>query len=419
MVSFLVIFTIIMVGWPWYYLLSQYGLFTKLSYFVIFKFPFYVTSLISLRAIYWYKTKYQHHQYNLKEFVIGVPIVLLANFGYTAILFFWATNLYDTEIWNGYADRAEYYEAWTEEVETCTTDDDGHRTCTKENVYHPPYWQMITSNGEVLSISQEIYTNYSRHFGTETEVDLYHSGQVSSGDGDMYLSKYDGSREKLIPTAISHPYVNYIRAAEPVFLYTGFASNYKSSLVDYPLVEDGYFGSIYLNRVFAPEVSIPDNWGLALNQTLCNELAFLGKQKQVNALVYITQQDTNFYKALHEIWYGGKKNDVVVILGMNSFPKLDWVRVMSWTDSPLFKEELAKKITNLPDLNDASLLGKTIMEQIGLGDSQGGFLRKPMDEFHELRNDIHLPLMAYFWGILIALGIQMPLLVIFIAVDIE
>jgi len=394
----IVFITILAIAWPWHYLLAEEGIISKLSPFITSKMPFYISSIISLRIIYWYRKKYYKDDYTLKEFVLSVPVVLFANYGYTAILFFWTTNMYDTEIWNGHVLRAEYYESWTEERENCTTDEDNNTTCTTYEVYHPPYWQVITNNNEIISISSTNYANYVDWYDNQKLTHLNHSNQISYGDGDMYSCSFSGYPEMLVPSAIPHTYVNYIRAAEPVFLYTGYASKYSKDLVEYPTVYEDKFGPIYVNRVISPNMYMDQDWKNTLNKLLCDELASSGKKKQLNALVYVTKRDTNFYKALHELWYGGKKNDVVVLLGAKNFPKLDWVRVMSWTDSKRFKEDLTTRIKNITNLSDPHALANTIISQVHKTEANGGYVRKPMAEFHELRNDIHLPVKAYLLG---------------------
>jgi hypothetical protein len=418
-VVFIVLVTILAIAWPWYFLLAEKGIINKLSPFITSKLPFYISSIISLRLIYWYRKKHYKDDYTFKEFVISIPFVLLANYGYTAILFFWTTNLYDTEIWNGHVLRSEYYESWTEERESCTTDNDNNTTCTTYEVCHPPYWQVITNNNETVSISNKSYSSYTHWFGNEKFISLSHSGQVSYGDGNKYSCSFNQYPDKLVPTARSHVYVNYIRAAEPIFLYTGYASNYTKDLVEYPTVYKEKFGPIYIDRVISPNVSLTKNWKSTLNQLLCKELAYSGKEKQLNLLVYVTQRDTNFYKALHELWYGGKKNDVVVVLGSEKFPKLDWVKIMSWTDSKRFKKDLASRIKNMGDLSDPHAFANTIISQVRKSEAEGGYIRKPMAEFHKLRDDIHLPIKAYLLGFLLSLIIQIPLFCFFIFVRFE
>ena len=41
------------------------------------------------------------------------------------------------------------------------------------------------------------------------------------------------------------------------------------------------------------------------------------------------------------------KNDVVVVMGTPSYPRIDWVQVLSWTDVELFKVQLRDELMDL------------------------------------------------------------------------
>ena len=159
----------------------------------------------------------------------------------------------------------------------------------------------------------------------------------------------------------------------------------------YPIIHGGKFGPIEVDRVVLGGATLPEEWIRSVDRGLDEALTVLGKKKQVNVLTYmVNTSDQSFLHALEEHWVYGKKNDVIVIIGTSSFPKIDWVAVIAWTDVELFKTNLRKEVMDLKDLSDPSKLVETIVKRVALPPEMGGFLRKPMEEYQYLISDISL-----------------------------
>lgn len=248
--------------------------------------------------------------------------------------------------------------------------------------------EVCSGSGSSKSCSQVCDTCYEHSY----DVDWV----LRSNIGTLRVSRVDsqGLREPPRftraqigdPVSLSRAYQNYIKAA-PDSLFNAsmqqyLASRYEGKLPAYPSTVYDYH---YVNRVIAQGVRIPDlhQW----NEDLAKMLSRLGPKKEVNVVVVLTAEDDPQYaEALRGAWLGGKKNDVVVVIGAPEYPMMGWVRVFSWSDSELFKVQLRDGLQALERVGRA--------EVIALIDTHVGtqFVRKPISDFAYLKNEVEPPL---------------------------
>lgn len=387
------------------YLLGNYSVLIKLWPAIMASSVFWSVFAISIIYIGW-RWWQKGEEFTWTERILQVLITILSTFSIYGIFLFTAGDLHDTEVWNGTVKSSSYYEGWTERVETTVCADsnkDGSckRYETKVSyVDHQPYWQIHTTNGEDIHIKAENYRNLRRHFGNEKFEFIIHPNQSSVGDGNAYHTEWNGSEQLAIPTAVEHPYVNYLKAAKNSILYPSLASEtgYEELLLSYPRVQSSNWGEIELNRVMVAGSRVPQEWIKALDQQLDMIASKLGHAKQMNVLVYVVNtKDRAFLYALESHWTKGKKNDVIVIIGVTDFPKVEWASVMAWTENELFKVQLRDRIEGLKDIQEATVVSNVIADQIGKTPSDGGFERMPMKKLEYLIYDIKVP----FWTILV------------------
>lgn len=327
-----------------------------------------------------------------RELPIQLGVSFLSLLILFSIFFTTATDLSDTEIWNGHVTLAEYYEEWTEEH--TSTDEDGNTTTT--HTYHAPEWKLLTTAGN-CDVSQEIYQTYRRQYGNETEKNLFRSSQSSIGDGDMYYVDCEVSSKAIMPASRPHRFINYLRASDSIRKIQGGMLGFTNLLVQYPTVYNSNFGPIEVDRVIEAGVKAPTAWKNAVENLLDKELVKLGPQKEVNVLVYLVgTKDVRFAEALKEKWVHGKKNDVIVVIGTTEFPYVDWAQIISWTKVEEFKINLRNGILDLKDISHASNLVRLITEEIRKPGNKGGFVRPHMKEFEYLIGDISLPIWCQF-----------------------
>lgn len=352
-----------------------------------------------------------------------LPIQLVASFvvivGLYSVFFVTTTNIWDKETRNGFVTKAEYWEEWTEKVpcshtKHCTRSDGKGGTetydCGTEHAYdeqyHPPEWILKRVNIDDVHVSKEVYKNYVSLWQNQTFVDVSRLSQLSYGDGNMYYSAYPNNPKVYVPSSQEYSYVNYLRASqETVKRRFSSVESYKEYERPYPRVYQSNLGPIEIDRVISAGVNIPQGWSVVLDKELDTTLSTQGIRKQVNVLFYlIGSSDIAAGMAIEEAWIKGKKNDVIVFVGMRNFPTIEWVHVSAWTENEEFKIALRNKIKEMrkEDFLDARKVAKAITDQIELPAPSGGFERMPMEKLEYLIGDIKLPLWSQILIIVLA-----------------
>ena len=340
-----------------------------------------------------------NREYIWKEF--GIQTV--ATLGYLGIIYFllfsYTTNLSDKNYYNGSVKSATYYEAWTELVHYTESYSCGSykhpKTCTRQKTrrdYHPEYFQILTSLRENISISKRDYIKCKQEFG-DTFKSIFRPDKVSFGDGNKYISYPD----KIIPTSVAHSYINYVAAANENVIHTKVPKSEVLRLIkegkirNYPTLYRGTYGETELTRIIDTTGKIKDYTNLLKE---LNKLSVkVGKSKQANPIIYITNEDRGFKDALSQAWNMGKKNDIILILGVNDKEVIKWSDVICFTDNTDFivnmQNDFIDKKVNKKVID---ILGKNIIKS---------YIRKPMKDFEYLKENITL---EWYWQVLIFLG---------------
>jgi hypothetical protein len=112
--------------------------------------------------------------------------------------------------------------------------------------------------------------------------------------------------------------------------------------------------------------------------------AELGALKQSNAvLVFVKNLPEDYFYALEQHWVGGKKNDVILVIGLDSSgKKASWVNVLAWENNNLFKVKLRDAILDLDTLERWTVL--PMLKDHTVKYHQ----RKPMKDFEYLTASI-------------------------------
>lgn len=182
------------------------------------------------------------------------------------------------------------------------------------------------------------------------------------------------------PYAASHHFTNYIKAVpESVFNFSFVGLEQFKPLI--PVYPNSPYDYQYVDRVLPMGVAVPDirNWNYDLAMTLRD----LGPKKQANVVIVMVKTPERAYiNALRSAWLGGKKNDIVVVLGVPEYPKIAWAEVMSWSDKELFKVQLRDSIQELGTVDREKIIG-LIHDQ-----TLQNFTRKRMNDFKYLEYEI-------------------------------
>ncbi len=343
---------------------------------------------------------FTHREYIWKEFGIqtGVTAVYVSIM-YT-LLFSVTTDLIDKEYWSGKVSSFTYFEEWKEKVTYTESYSCGSsknpRTCTRTKTridYHSPYYEILTSNAEKISIKRRDYLNASSRFGHK-EVDLYRANQVSWGDGDKYVS-YPST---IIPTSVAHSYENYVAAAKGNVIHTKVPQKIidilvkKGKLREYPILYRSSYGSTRLNRFIDTTGLTKVSYLEKLNSISVN----IGDKKQANPIIYLTKEDRSFKDALEQYWSKGKKNDITLILGLDDSGNIVWSDTITFTNNTDFIVDLQNDYKDLNINTDRDILLGNFNTSI-----MKSYIRKPMKQFEYLKENITL---EWYWQLLIFLG---------------
>ncbi len=339
---------------------------------------------------------FTNREYIWKEFGIQFGVSLIYALSMYAILFASTTDLMDKEYWNSKVSKFEYYESWTELVhyteEICSGSGNNRhcKTISKtRHDYHPPYWQLSTTNGETLNIDKKQFLQAANEFGSD-EKKLHRSDQVSWGDGNMFIS----IPTKNIPVSISHSYTNYVTAAKNNVIHTKDLQENIDILIKsgklkpYPSEYEGIYGEKKLDRIID---TVGINTGNLINELDLASIE-IGAKKQANPIIYITDLDRSFKNSLEFYWNKAKKNDIILVLGIDKFGKIEWSDVITWTNNTDFIVDCGINFQNLEVSTILPVFTKLIHDE---------YIRKPMKEFEYLKENITL---EWYWQFIIILG---------------
>jgi hypothetical protein len=314
-------------------------------------------------------------QLTWKELLVqeGALIALIVAFYFIAVGVTRCSASSDTEIWNGviakkFEDTEHCCHSYPCNCRQVCSGTGKNRSCSTvcDTCYmhsHDIYWQANSSNGETV----------------------FHDGCNAPGTSppQRWLQIKVGE-----PTAVEHRFTNYIKAAPDTILRRqGAAAQFADLLPAYPRVYDHY----RVRRFLFVGVPAPPNL-TALDDRLDRINAELGRAKQVNMTVVVVKTgDQQYLEALTEHWLGGKKNDVVLVIGAPKFPELAWAGVMSWSQSEEMKLAIRDQVMDLKQFDGEQIL-KILDQQVN-----SKFVRKPMKDFEYLMAQVDPP----WWSLLL------------------
>lgn len=194
------------------------------------------------------------------------------------------------------------------------------------------------------------------------------------------------------PAACLHSYDNYVKAAPGTLFKRDTREDEKKFPLPErkPLVYD-YYRADGLVLVNGAGVDNPRAW----NDAIAAANARVGPLKQANIVVVLAKnQPREYFEALNAKWLGGKKNDVVLVLGVDANNKIQWADVMAWTYNEMVRvamrdEALAHGVATIDVVDIAE---RNVVKY---------FQRKKMDDFKYLKASFAPTGLQYFVSILI------------------
>ncbi len=343
-----------------------------------------------------------HTTINYQEMALNIGIITVLVVGV------WYAGKYgqtrDTEIWNGQVISKErehgfYIESYQCNCRETCSGSGSDRTCTEtcDTCFRDHYtvtWRAATTVGNVT---------------------FAHLDSTSSA---VYLSPDPSSYRRCIPkepASMERSYTNYVKAV-PESLFNddrALADAFKDSIPRYPRVYDFY----RINRVLEVGVRLPEATRAALNNGLNDKLRMLGKEKEVNVVVIATAiTDPSYRHAVENAWIGGKKNDVVIFLGVRSDGTILWTDAMTWalnSGNELLQVKLRDGLKAMGTIDPPRMVS-FIADTIALH-----YTRPHMKDFEYLKDAIDPPLWVIIFAILLAVGGSIGLTVVFHKVDVN
>lgn len=247
----------------------------------------------------------------------------------------------DVEIWNGkvVSKSSEHVSCEHSYSCNCTTDSKGNTSC--QTCYEHSYdvsWFVQTTIGEFT-------IDRVNRRGTE-EPPRFTGVKIDE------------------PVAREHYYKSYIKGSNSLFKEYTTDPLILAKVPEYPRVYDYY----RIHRVLVNgKVKIPQKDIDLLNDTLNNGLKNIGTSKEVNVIVIFTDgPDASYIYAIQKKWIGGKKNDVVVVIGTSTYPNIEWANVFTWArnyGNENFQVVLRDRLVDLKTV-DSVVLGTTILDTI-------------------------------------------------------
>lgn len=177
-------------------------------------------------------------------------------------------------------------------------------------------------------------------------------------------------------------YFNYIKAS-PFSVFDKSVVGGDVEVPSYPEVFDYY----RVNRVidFGSKFKADKN---RLNGLLNEGLKTLGEKKKVNVVVVFHSGDVSFENAVEAKMYGGKINDVMVLLNASEDGTINRVRVVSWSKNDLVKVTIRDEILDMKVVDVEKMAG------VILSNVDKHFQHRNIEEFEYLLDDIRPPTWA-------------------------
>ena len=303
------------------------------------------------------------------------------------------SSVHDTEVWNGSVVRKA----------------SEHVSCSHSYQCH--CHESCSGSGKNRSCSQTCDTCYEHSYDVDWNVQTSNGEKVTIDRVDRQGVDEPPRFTRVMmgePTAIEHGYTNYIKASPgTLFRHQGLVEKFKASIPAYPEVSDYY----RLNRlILVGGAPVPDtaSWSPALSQLN----AEVGRPKQANVLLMVTRGlPQEFFYALEEAWVGGKKNDIILVVGVDDQLTLQWATVMCWTTQEIFKIKLRDDIMGGGTLaldKVIAALKKNVVES---------YTRKPMADFEYLEASITPT--GPQWGASLGVSLLVQIILTFLCIRVD
>lgn len=206
-------------------------------------------------------------------------------------------------------------------------------------------YTSCSGSGKSRSCSRHCSTCYSHLY----DIDYV----VHSTIGNFYINTLD-SQGLITPpryssTQISESvstissYTNYIKGSKNTIFKdsNNLSKKELKALPKYPLQIYDYWK---LDRVIDTTNSLSKETLAEQNLKLSNILQDQEKGKEHNVVIVYLNKSQSYANTIISQWIGGKKNDILIFIGVNSDHTIDYVKIHSWSINSIFDVSLKEDI---------------------------------------------------------------------------
>lgn len=218
--------------------------------------------------------------------------------------------------------------------QSCSTDSKGNTSCYD--------YCCMTCYDHPFDQDWNVYSNVQRSWSIDT------LDRQGLREPPRWTSVQVGE-----PVSWLHSYENYVKAAPG----TLFKRDVRDDEKKFPLPprRPNVYDYWHADQLVQVGVALPDvnQWNRDI-ETINGQV---GPGKQANVVVVVVQdQPHEYFEALQGKWIGGKKNDVVVVVGVDMELNIRWADVMAWSYNDMIRVALRDEIVAIGKLDRSQVL---------------------------------------------------------------
>lgn len=308
------------------------------------------------------------------------PVILMCSL-YAA---FYYQETSDTEVLNGVVTKKERDEVHCRHSYEC-------------NCY---YTTSRSSNG-TTSTTKHCSTCYEHRFDVDWDV-LTTIGNYTVDTIDRQ-GLQEPPRWTIVnqgdPVAKTSSYTNYIRGAKASLFNFEQYKQYTAQVPEYP---DTIYDMYKINRVIDIGANITNK--VELDNGLSYVLSRIGGKKQVNIVLVFTNQQEEFSYGVRNKWLGGKKNDLIINIGVDKTYNIQWVKTFGWSSNEMVYIKLRDDLKSVGNITNTKRLLDVIETDVS-----AYYQRKHMKDFEYLQNEVEPATEKLMWALIICVLLSIGL----------
>lgn len=253
------------------------------------------------------------------------------------------------------------------------------------------------------------HTSRTKHCSTCYEHRFDVDWDVATSVGNYSIDKVD--RQGLIepprwtavsigePVSKTSSYTNYVLGAKNSLFNLSQYQQYANMVPEYP---KAIYDLWKIDRVVQIGTNIPNK--ADINQGLSEILSLIGPKKQVNIVLVTTNKAEDFSYAIRNKWLGGKKNDLIITVGIDNTNKINWVKVFGWSNNQMVYIRLRDDLMKVGNITDTANILSVISTDVAQF-----YQRKHMKDFEYLKDEVQPSMTTLLIGLILSVLLSIGL----------